>query len=787
MFRRLIATVGIVVAGAAVGAVPTVADMRGPFPIMSTPYFEKGEVDYGSLIREARWVDDCGCPGVIWCQSNDAVDLLTETEKFLGFEACAKAVEGRKVTLALGANGTNATQMLKMAAEIERVAERHPTAKIAMVSRPPDDVRTEAALEAAWDALGKVAKRPVILQTFCSKETPTPSVELLVRLAKKHPHAFGYVKEEASGDDVLTRMIAENAAKPAMKAVFSGWGGWKWLIQMRQCGSVGLVTERCAVAPILGELWRRYERGERGVKLAEAYAMYRLLIDQRDFPGGMRGYALYLLQKGGVFKNRISRQYKDAKVTEGGSFGASHAWKLEDVTLTDLQKAELDLLYKDMMDFCGQSAAEPQRDFREIIRETGETVFPSLVYIRVVREDLSDAKNEKQVVSGSGIVITEDGELLTNHHVVDKATEIRCLLAGGEAYSAKVVGFDKDMDVALLKLECGTNAPPFKAAKLSPEPVKTGDVVLAMGAPWGLARSVTMGIVSCTDRYLDGAGQYTLWYQTDAAISPGNSGGPLVDTEGTVVGLNARGVLFGGQAFTIPSPSILEILPYLRTHGNAYWSWFGFKFQPLNDFNRNMRFPYETGVMVAGTDGGSPARKAGFLPNDHVTAIDGKSVKILNAEDLPAFERKLGRRPFGKDVAFAVERGGTNLVLKVAPCEKGKVEGEQKAYERWGFTAKEINVFAEPDLAFFASEGGLYVAATSWEGNASVCGLRRKDVILALDGKPVKTLADLDPIYDAALKDLPGKYKMRVTVSRKGREMQFVLNYLEDTEKEDVE
>ena len=426
-------------------------------------------------------------------------------------------------------------------------------------------------------------------------------------------------------------------------------------------------------------------------------------------------------------------------------------------------------------------------DFREVIRETGDEVFPSLVYIRVVRDDLSDAKNQKQVVSGSGVVITEDGELLTNHHVIDKATEIRCLLSGGDAYTAKVVGFDKDMDVALLKLERGTNAPPLKAAKLSDRSVKTGDVVLAMGAPWGLARSVTMGIVSCTDRYLEGAGQYTLWYHTDAAISPGNSGGPLVDTAGQVVGLNARGVMFGGQAFTIPSTAILEILPYLRTKGNAWWSWFGIKFQPLNDFNRNMRFPYETGVMVAGTDGGSPARKAGFLPNDHITAIDGQPVTIMNVEDLPALERRLGRLPFGKDVAFSVERGGKTLEIKVAPCEKGRVEGEQKAYERWGLTAKEINQFAEPELAFFAPEGGLYVAATSWEGNASVSGLKQKDVILSIDGKSVKTIADLDPIYEAALKGLPGKYKMRVEVSRKGRPMQFILNYLEDTEKEDVE
>ena len=133
------------------------------------------------------------------------------------------------------------------------------------------------------------------------------------------------------------------------------------------------------------------------------------------------------------------------------------------------------------------------------------------------------------------------------------------------------------------------------------------------------------------------------------------------------------------------------------------------------------------------------------------------------------------------------ESDGKTLDISVAPCEKGRVEGEQKAYERWGLTAKEINQFADPDLAFFAPEGGLYVAATSWEGNASVCGLRRRDVIVSVDGTRVKTLADLDKIYEAALRDLPGRYKMRIDVSRKGRDMQFVLNYLEDTEKEDVE
>jgi dihydrodipicolinate synthase/N-acetylneuraminate lyase len=239
------------------------------------------------------------------------------------------------------------------------VAERHPQAKIAMISRPPDDMRNEAELEAAWDALGAVAKRPVIFQTYGTDKTPTPSVELIVRLAKKHPHAFGYVKEEAAGWSANDRMLKENAHKPVMKTVFAGWGGWQWLLQLRHCGSEGLVTERCAYAPILGEIWRLYERGERSLALTEAFAMYRLLIDQRNFPKGLRGYSLYLLNKAGVFTNMVSRQYTKAKVTEGGSFGAGNAWKLESVELKDLQKRELDLLFEEMKAFVAASKKKP--------------------------------------------------------------------------------------------------------------------------------------------------------------------------------------------------------------------------------------------------------------------------------------------------------------------------------------------------------------------------------------------------------------------------------------------
>ena len=332
-----------------VAATVTALMMRGPFPILSTPYHDDGGVDYASLSNEVKWVESCGCPGAIWCQSNDAIDLLTTDEKFRGFEVCAAAGENLHLVLALGANGTNTTEMLEIAAEIERVAEQHPASKIAIVSRPPDDIRSEYELERAWDALGNVVKRPVIFQTYCSSKTPTPSVEMMVRLAKKHPDVFGYIKEEAAGDSANERMVRECAAKPAIKTVFSGWGGWQWLYQLRQCGSEGLVTERVAYAPLLAKMWRARESGDDDA-LTDAFALYRLMIDQRNFPGGgLRDYSLYFLEKEGIFKNRVSRRYADAQETEVGSFGVGRKWILDRVEISFRQKAELDLLYKRMM------------------------------------------------------------------------------------------------------------------------------------------------------------------------------------------------------------------------------------------------------------------------------------------------------------------------------------------------------------------------------------------------------------------------------------------------------
>ena len=433
---------------------------------------------------------------------------------------------------------------------------------------------------------------------------------------------------------------------------------------------------------------------------------------------------------------------------------------------------------------CAAGCVSSTPDFRQVVSEAKAAVAPSVVFIRVIYNDTESGRNRKGVASGSGVIVSKDGEVLTNHHVVDKTSEIRCQLADGRAFTAKVLGKDKDLDIALLKLDMpeGTDVP---VAELSPRRLEVGEVVLAMGAPWGLARSVSMGIVSCNDRFLEDCGDYTLWYQTDAAISPGNSGGPLVDTDGLVVGLNARGNLWGDQAFTIPSETILEILPDLRKYGEAHWAWFGFKLQPLEDFKRNIRFDAKEGALVADVEPGSPAEKAGLKSNDLLLSVDEKKTTARFWEDIPAIERHLGRREFEKPCKFKVVRDGKDVEISVAPTEKGKVEGEEFACGRWGLTAKEINRFYNPDLIFFAPEGGVYVSGLAWDGNADSCGFNSGDIIVSIGGKPVKTVAEVKAVYEDSIAKLEERTRLPFVVMRRGRRTTLVLDYTEDTEEED--
>ena len=321
------------------------ADMpvRGAYPILTTPYLADGSVDYDSLVNEAKWVDRAGVDGVIWPQSDDSIDLLTAEEKKKGIEELMKASGGFRARLCIGVNGRDTVEMLEIARHAESLAAKlNPRA--VFISRPGDDCRTQEDLERYYEALATIARRPVIVQTYNGDKCPAPSVDLLVKLAERHPAIYGWIKEEVrDGFEANRRMKAELAAKPPLKTIFSAWGGWQWLYQSRRLGSEGVISERAALAPMLAEIWRLMEAKDDTGKLDAAYARYLLAINlMQTVPGDLRGYQLVFFKEKGIFKTTVSRVCVDKDKDP-------YAWKLDVLEVDDGIKAEI-------MRRCGNAA-----------------------------------------------------------------------------------------------------------------------------------------------------------------------------------------------------------------------------------------------------------------------------------------------------------------------------------------------------------------------------------------------------------------------------------------------
>jgi len=425
-------------------------------------------------------------------------------------------------------------------------------------------------------------------------------------------------------------------------------------------------------------------------------------------------------------------------------------------------------------------------DFRQVVRNAKAKVFPATVFILVLQESHESGKKITREISGSGVIISPAGEVVTNWHVVDKAVEVRCLLYDGTPMDATVVGSDKDTDLALIQLDVpGDYTGELPHAVMGDSAaLNEGDFVMAMGAPWGLSRSVSIGIISCCDRYLRTNSEYSLWLQTDAAISPGNSGGPLVNTAGEVIGINTRGIMRGGDTgFAVPSATVEMIVSQLRQHGSVNWSWTGLRLQPLKDFNRNIYFEGDSGVIVAATDPSSPARQAGVLPEDRIMAINGQPVTAEFEEHLPAMRLALARLPKRAEAMLTIRRDGEDIEVAFTPREKGEVEGDELECPRWNMTVKTINQFDNEDLYFYRKEG-VSIFGIKRPGNAYNARLREQDIILDIEGESVTTLEDVRRIYDRAIEAIDTKHKVRVVVLRNGLERQMVLDFSKDYERE---
>ena len=330
-------------AESAAGSAAADPRVRGPFPILTTPFTASGAVDYDALAKQARFIDWGGCSGMIWPQSGDSVDLLTAEEKMKGMEVLAETTRGLRTALCLGVQGKDTAEMLMFARHAEKLA---PTA---IISRPPDSGKTENDLREYWRALAEVATRPVILQTTggVAYRGPIPPVKLLIELGREFPH-FGYVKEEAA--PILSRVRELLAARPPIRRVFSAHGGFGWLHEMR-LGTEGLITERAVYSDVLSLIWKLQHDGSDPVALRDAYSKFLLMLNLADnIPGGtFRGVQLYLWKKRGVFNTLVTRQYGRGKTTPATP-------EITELKLTDDEIAEIEYYFEGMKPYLKQGS-----------------------------------------------------------------------------------------------------------------------------------------------------------------------------------------------------------------------------------------------------------------------------------------------------------------------------------------------------------------------------------------------------------------------------------------------
>lgn len=388
-----------------------------------------------------------------------------------------------------------------------------------------------------------------------------------------------------------------------------------------------------------------------------------------------------------------------------------------------------------------------------------QKVYPALVRIYVIVEEPSDGRMERERAAGSGAIISKDGYIVTNHHVAGNAIRMTCTLADGEEVEAVRVGTDAMADISVLKLKLNTrkhpDAPLAVATWGDSNKLKVGDVVLAMGSPMAVSQSVTKGIVSNTQMImpksmaghfrLDGedVGQIVRWIGHDAVIFGGNSGGPLVNLNGEIIGVNEIGL--GSLGGAIPSNLARQVVRQLIATGHVKRSWLGVELQPRLKSSKD-----RGGVLVAGVVQGSPVDRAGIKAGDVITRFHGQPVDVELPEQLPLLHQELFSVPVGQPVEVVLLRDGKERIVQVKTEQLQAAQGDPVELKDWGIAVRDITRMMALERNRKSTAGVLIESIRGGSGVATAkLPLQPDDIILKVGDEPVDNAATLKKVTAA--------------------------------------
>lgn len=395
-----------------------------------------------------------------------------------------------------------------------------------------------------------------------------------------------------------------------------------------------------------------------------------------------------------------------------------------------------------------------------------QNLLDSVVRIDVWETTFHEGVKRVARGQGSGVVMTKEGHILTNAHVANIYTEkVRITLANKEIVDAKFIGWDHWTDLAVLQLDEESMAKKgvtFNQASFGDsDSLELGQNVYAVGTPYGLTRTLTKGVISNKNRFIEKeylprgyeTGTFNTWLQTDAAIHPGNSGGPLVNEEGKVIGINSRGISVSSSlGFAVPSAIATRVMHEIIERGEVIRSHIGIVPRPLQDLESFFNIEINSGLLIQSVDPGSPAKKAGIKPSDIILSINDVAVDGRFPEQIPPIMNQIASYPVGTEITLQVKRADEILVIKVTTEDLESRIGEEYAFEKWGLSVQKLTRPVARERKLDGDDGFLAIGVQE-AFPAQLAGLFRGDIIRKIDKKPLKTLEQLKEIYEGYLKN----------------------------------